>query len=354
MARKIQLADNWEYCYDHEEVMTTEWRTAGVHISTHSNLIESINYGFYMSPEAPFEPFYPGNGYSLPGTIISANWNSVTQNWYPHPSVIGGHFYCDHVNTGFYDQYGLVRYNVVENFDPTTTYEPTMWHRNPAAFYRTVATSPVGAPYPQNGYQIYQPQGPISVYFWDFMDNQQWASGCMGVIGAGSRDGDTGSQILALDILAPNGDILKTFDVHFRSAVLGIPPDVNLGDGEFVSRWVPPPGDDLGLIDGSYGTEMSPVGGTIRFTYTGKCAGFRVRKAGDINDPWYFLYTTPIDFFLYGWGKRVLSTPPLRWNQRNDGRGIIAPSAQISPSGAGTSSSIGTSNRLPIGQNIYE
>jgi hypothetical protein len=173
----------------------------------------------------------------------------------------------------------------------------------------------------------------------------------MGVITRGPTY-DPGA-VLILDIIGMDGSTLKSYTLNFwggsyGSAGAGV--EQSLDYGTFTTTWVEPA--EYSYFDKG-GTQF-PGGGTVKFQYLGRCAGFRIRKDCSYTDEAEFLYTNPRDFWLTGFGKRTPEIPPLRWNQRNDGDGIMEFSSRISPDGQDVTSSEDSSSRFALGQNAYE
>jgi hypothetical protein len=336
------LEDGWKYCYTPEAIMLEPWASAGTTAGFHSNIREAVGHAFYMSDPATVEGMYAG--FTLPGTVLYYVQNSSTLAMFPTTHKVGGRLYTDRMNPYASGYLGSQHYYPVEHFDPDSTIDPTKVQYNPNASYQTSNSG-------GNGFQFYVPQGPITCYFWDKSSRQEWASGCMGLVSRGPEYG-SGSHLI-LDIIGMDGSTFRSFTLNFWGGTAGVPgPGVeqNIDNGTFITTWIEPESYDYFSDFG----DNFPSGGTVKFQYLGRCAGFRVRKDCSYTDEAEFLYTNPRDFWMSGWGKRTPEIPPLRWNQRNDGDGIVDFSSRISPDGAEITSAEDSSSRFALGQNSYE
>lgn len=214
-----------------------------------------------------------------------------------------------------------------------------------------------------SGYYGLMPRHPIEVWFCGnddlFNDNvPQWASGCTATVSAGAWYEYQTTIPFKVDILSQDGVVFKTFDLHFYDQNGPPPLTTSQGGGAFTTVFEAMPDGDTGytrLERQSGSPNYYPGhGGSVTFTYNGRCGGFRVRE----GQPWDAAYRYPNDANHIGiglamWGKKVSPLdPPLRWIQRNDGSGLWEQSDRL-VIGTG-SSSIGSSNRMGLGNNTYE
>jgi hypothetical protein len=361
MAAYEDTDDGWRIVYVPDDIMTSYYR-ALPDAPLFQNPMEIVGHAFYRTDECSHNSI-KSYGFDLPGCYGTGVWNASTISEWPPVLYLGGALNSDYYNpvVSGNDYWGYAEFMVFENWDPNTLINQTPANKAnwPATGWQTTSYYPIndnGYIPPNNGFQFYCAQGPITVKFVDSSTYQrQWCTGARGVFQRSRVDGNFGPTSTRLEFLSPTDEVVDTYIIDgYEGTSASWTPHADAG---ILQTWPLTPLGWDGTPDWSrYNGSPVPSGrnaksvGSVGFKYTGRCSGFRLSK---MEARWYM--ASPVTMFLHEFGKRTVGEgPPQRINRRNDGLGVNDKSPRLRNLASSSVSSRQSSNRLPTSGSLYE